>query len=186
VTISECSIRCPAPNTLLRQPHRGHHLVGRGVTDRVKPRLQARLRAGPDVLGQLGGLVPQVPRGVAVHVGPQQTGGVRADRAVAEQVAAGADSAELEGGVDAAQLAPIGVHLGQRLGLSTGHQPQQPRQVLGAGDLGTRHLMHRGHPEAGSVPQRAPVQVGTLAAGDGRQRDRPRGVVGLLGEVPGR
>ena len=48
-----------------------------------------------------------MPGLVVVGVGAAQAGGVRADRAVGEQVAGGAQRAQLAGPVDATELAPV-------------------------------------------------------------------------------
>ena len=75
--------------------------VERAVADRVEARLQARLGAGDDVVADCRLVEVAVPAVVGVGVRGAQGSRVRADGAVGEQVAGGADRAELAGPVDA-------------------------------------------------------------------------------------
>ncbi len=81
--------------------HARHDGADRGVADGVEAGLEAGLGAGGDVVGDLGGGEVGDAGVRGVGVGVVQAGGVRAERAVDEQVAAGADRAEPPGGLDA-------------------------------------------------------------------------------------
>ena len=101
VSISACSMRCRAARTRCR-PSRlggGPHALDdggeRGVADGVEPGLEAGLGAGGDMGGD-GGRIQVGDAGVGgVGVRRVEAGGVGAERAVDEEVAGGADRAEL-------------------------------------------------------------------------------------------
>src|SRR5206468_8847294 len=92
-------------------------LVDRGVTDGVEPGLHSGGGALGDVRGDVGRLEPQHAAGVRpVGVRRGEGGGVRAERAVDEQVAGGARRAQFTGGGDPVQLTPVADDLGDGFG----------------------------------------------------------------------
>ena len=100
-TNSACSMRCPAPAGRPRRPagqlDRVEHLVDGGVADGVEAGLQPGARRTATMCSASSAVVEPQHAGRLRPVGVRraQRGGVRAERAVAEQVARRADGAEV-------------------------------------------------------------------------------------------
>ncbi len=155
--------------------HDGRH---GGVADRVEAGLEAGLGAGDDMGGD-GGRVQVGGAGVlGVGVRLVQAGGVRAEGAVDEEVAGRADRSQL------ARLAHVllgPVADDPRARFLTG-QPQQRREVVLGGDVGSRALVHGADTEGRGVGAGGALGLGALGSGDRGQRGGAYGVVGVADE----
>ena len=162
---ARCGARRPAgrPSRARRQLDGVEHLVDGGVADRVEAGLQPGRRRSARCArrGRRCRSAARPGSSGAVGVRLVQRRGVRAERAVAEQVARRADGAELARGVDAEQLAPVADDLGHRLGR---REREQRGQVVRARDHRAGHLVHARDAERGGVPQRGALGVAALAA----------------------
>jgi hypothetical protein len=129
----------------------------RRVADGVEAGLHPGAAAGGDVVGHLGGVEVGVAEGVHVVVPLAQAGGVAAERAVDEQVAAGAVRPELLGVLEPAvggQLGPVAEHGRTRL---RGGERQQLREVLGAVDARPAALVQAADAQRRGVPAHRPL-----------------------------
>ncbi len=144
-----------------------------GVADGVEPGLQPGGGARGHVLGDLLGGEVGVPAVRRVGVRRGQAGGVAAQRAVGEQVPAGAARPELAGAVDAAELAPVADDL------HAGLERERGAEVVLAADVGAAALVHRGDAELPGPQQRRLLGGPALAAGDRSVGRAPEQVVGV-------
>jgi hypothetical protein len=129
----------------------GDHGVQRTVADGVEAGLQPRLSAGDDVVSDRRGVQVAVPGMRRVGVRVAQGRGVRADRAVGEQVAGCSQRAQLPGPGDAAllgRLAPVADDLWPRLGRGQG---EEGGEVVGAGDVRPGQLVQQADSQRGGV-----------------------------------
>ncbi len=168
-----------------RGGHPGRDRGHRGVADRVEAGLQAGPGAQHDVLADLvHGQVPVAVLARSVHIGLAEAGGVRADRAVGEQVAGRAERAELAGGVHTGRSGLPPVREDRR-------QPARPGPAP-AGRAGRRCRTGRGRrararadAELRGPGQRGPLEVAALAGGHRVPGGAADGVVGVAGQVAG-
>lgn len=162
--------------------HGGHG----GVPDGVEPRLEARLGACHHMRADRGGVQVGGAGVVGVGVWLVQTGGVRAQGAIDEEVARGADRAQRPGLFDIL-FGPVADDPGARFFAG---EPQQPGEVVLGGDLRARALVHGADAERGGVGERGTLGLGALGRGDGAERGGAHGVMGVAGQgavgcVPG-
>ncbi len=107
-----------------------------------------------------------------------QTGGVRAEGAVDEEVTGGADRAQLARLVDVL-FGPVADHA--RAGLR-GRQPQQPGEVVLGGDVRACAFVNGSDAEGGGVREGGALGLGALGGGEGPEGGGAHGVVGVGGE----
>ncbi len=100
--------------------------------------------------------------------------GVAAERAVGEQVAAGADRAELAGPLDAVELAPVADALDAVV------QRQQRAEVVLTADVRAAALVDAADAERGRPVERRRLGGTALGGADGGVRGAAHDVVGLL------
>lgn len=114
-----------------------------------------------------------------------QTGGVRAEGAVDEEVTGGADRTQGADFVDVL-LGPVADDPGARLLCG---EPQQPGEVVLGGDVRARALVDGADTEGGGVGERDALGPGALLPRDGAEGGGTDGVVGVAGKravlVPG-
>ncbi len=110
-----------------------------------------------------------------------QTGGVRSEGAVAEEVACGTGQAEFGDDVSLAELSPIADDLGP--GLAVG-QVQERLEVGTSRDVRSGHLVDRGYAELGCPGARGALGHPALLGRDGGNRRASQNVMGIEPQMP--
>ena len=152
------------------------HDPRRAVADDVEARLLARQGRCSHVSGDV--LCREVRRacrdGLRIHVGSRQACGVRADRAVDEEVARRASSAEVTDRLLPVELPPVANDLGHRV---LAAEFQRVQQVFGAADRRPSVLVEARDPACGSGMECRSLRSRALLGIHGPERCLAQGVM---------